>query len=311
MNKIYCIDNLEKMKQMKDGSVDLIVTDPPFYSKRNYKDFVDTWSSLEEYLDFMDHRIVEMHRILKSSGTLLLHCDSNSSHYLKIILDSIFKINNFRDEIIWVRHTGAKNVKRNLGNNFDTIFRYAKGSKFTFNQEAITIKHSDEYIKEYYKYVELDTGRRYATSHVHGDYFQAPNHKNTFEFCGFYRTWNRSKEQLERWLKEGKIVHKPGSLPRYKLYLDEAKGNILSNVWDDIPNRGTGKENEYYSTQKPVNLYIRLVGLCSNPGDIVLDPFCGSGTTLVAAKQLQRNYIGIDLNEEGISIAKRRLQTLL
>ena len=311
MNKIYKADNLEKMKQMKDGSVDLIVTDPPFYSKRDYKDFADTWSTLDEYLEFMNLRFIEMHRLLKSNGTLLLHCDSNSSHYLKVNLDKIFKISNFRNEIIWVRHLGAKNVTRNLANNFDTIFRYTKGNKFTFNQEAITLNHSEEHIKKYYKYTEPETGRRYATGNLHDPYFQESDPKKTFEFCGVYKTWNRDKEQLEQMLQEGRIVHNPGSIPRYKLYLDEAKGNILGNVWDDIPNRGTSKQNEHYSTQKPLNLYIRLVGLCSNPGDLVLDPFCGSGTTLEAAKQLQRKYIGIDLNKEGISIARKRLNNLL
>ena len=306
-NKLYCGDNLEIMKSIPEKSVDLICTDPPYNSNRDYNDFDDRWDSDENYLNFMKLRLVEMHRLLKDTGSLYLHCDPTMSHYLKVELDKIFGKKNFRTEIIWHRHKGSKNTGKNLANNFDVIFRYTKSDKFTFNKSAITSDYTDEQLKKYYRFEDPD-GRRWASCALKSWH---NNQTSGYEYTIFGITdrWTWPEERMRKEIEKGIVFQtKPGTLPRYKKYLDEADGKLLDNVWLDIPNKGGGKENEGYPTQKPLALLIRLIRLCSNKGDLVLDPFCGSGTTIDASDELGRLYIGIDKNPEAIKLTKKRIE---
>jgi len=171
---IYCGDNLEQLKKLPNECVDLIYIDPPFNSNRNYevfwgetkekRAFDDRHASTQAYIDFMRPRCVELHRVLKKTGSFYYHCDWHASHYVKIMLDQIFGENYFHTEIIWKR-TSAKGLAfRSFPNNHDIVFYYTKGDDYTFNRQYLA--HNEEYIKNFYKYVEPETGRRYRLDNL-------------------------------------------------------------------------------------------------------------------------------------------------
>ena len=303
-------DNLDEMRKFPDECIDLIATDPPFNSKRDYfvpyrdrrgkepdtlvKAFTDTWNwgeaaenayrhlLIEEggqigdtiqglrqflnetpmmaYLVMMATRIVEMHRILTSTGSLYLHCDPSSSHYLKIVLDAVFGNSQFQNEIIWNYHRFSRNSKRRFARMNDIIFFYTKGSKNTFNVQHAERKKSKVVEKGWD--VVVDSGVKKLL------------------------VYDREKvEQAEIDLdKYDQIVETKESEP------------AMGQVWSDIHILNSqSKERTSYPTQKPIALYKRIVAASSDEGDLVLDPFCGCGTTLMASEELNRHWIGIDL----------------
>lgn len=273
-NRLIIGDNLEVLRRARSGFVDLIYLDPPFNSKANYnlsfpgseaqeQQFKDTWnwnsdihSEYEEirksgcpvyhylrllkntdkgsYLTFMASRLIELHRVLRETGSIYLHCDSTMSHYLKQVMDLVFGIENFRNEIVWC-YTGASNSKRDFLKKSDTILRYSKSKSWIFNADDVRVPYTE-------------------------------------------KSLTRSKYD--------------GGFGGDKIKL-HPKGKIPENHWSDI-NPLRGNENVGYPTQKPLKLLERIILASSNKGDLVLDPFCGSGTTLVAADRLKRNWVGID-----------------
>jgi DNA modification methylase len=281
-------------------TIDLIYLDPPFNSNRDYnlyrenesrpatnrKAFTDTWkwddtseyaitqirelspelhsmveglvqglesTPVAAYLVMMTPRLLEIHRVLKNTGSLYLHCDPTSSHYLKIILDRIFGAAYFRNEIAWSYKGGGRSNKH-FARKHDTILFYTKSNTWTFNYRDILVDR---------------TKRTYFTDE-NGDRY---------------------------WLKYGK---------RYYL---KHEGKVPEDWWADIdPLHGPYKERLGYPTQKPLALLERIIRASSNEGEIVLDPFCGCGTTLVAAEQLGRNWIGIDISKDAIEITEKRLR---
>ena len=302
-NVLYCGDNLEILRQyVFDNSIDLIYLDPPFGSNRDYslskmagknltgagtKAFSDTWNwnentagsleqvksesplelgilldgiaavnhSLAAYLVMMIPRLLETRRVLKQTGSLYLHCNPAASHYLKMVLDCIFGMKNFRNEIIWSYKGGGRSQKY-FARKHDTIFFYTKSDSWVFNHEDILVDR---------------TNRTYFTDEDGGKY----------------------------WLKYGK-----------KYYLKH-EGKVPEDWWSDIdPLHGPYRERLGYPTQKPLSLLERIIRASSNEGDIVLDPFCGCGTTLVAAQKLNRRWIGIDSNNEAIRVTSERLKDL-
>ncbi|MDE0424404.1 MAG: DNA methyltransferase [Candidatus Poribacteria bacterium] len=270
--------------------------------------------AMKAYLIMMSIRMLEMHRILKPTGTLYLHCDDKASHYLKMVMDSIFGKDNFRNEIIWQRAVTSKgNLKKGLARDSDTIFRYSKTNVFIWNPEAVTIPYDmanlDEKTKKQYCYVEPDTGRLVSYTSLTAQ-TQDPDSHLTYEIMGVTRTWRWTKKRMRKEIKAGRIVQiRPGNVPRYKRYLDEQKGKTLNNIWIDIPNlTAKNKERVGYPTQKPLALLARIIRASSNPGDMVLDPFCGCATTCVAAEGLQRRWIGIDLSPKSYELVQVRLE---
>ncbi len=303
-NALYLGDNLEILpRYIPDNSIDLIYLDPPFGSNRDYrilhkesdgkptkegiKVFSDTWkwntmaeetlqdikqkavpelgklidgilagigaTPVAAYLVMMTLRLVELHRVLKDNGSLYLHCDPTASHYLKIILDRIFGIGNFRNEIAWAYKGGGRS-KKHFARKHDTIFFYTKSNSWTFNHEDILVDRTNR------TYFTDDEGRMY-------------------------------------WLKYSK---------RYYL---KYEGKVPEDWWADIePLHGPYRERLGYPTQKPLALLDRIVKVSSNEGDIVLDPFCGCGTTLVAAQKLNRHWVGIDITPEAVDVTSRRLR---
>ena len=320
INRLLFGDNLKWLRDagiFPDASVDLVYLDPPFNSNADYNvlfreasgeasqaqfhAFTDTWnwadaaqtygefvddcpitavvemmdalhdflrnSPMMAYLAMMAPRLVEMHRVLKPTGSLYLHCDPTASHYLKIILDGVFGSN------ICV---------------FNKIFG----------------EHDLEYVDKAYRY--SDRKGQYRLLPLLNPNDNRPN--LMYEFLGVKRVWRWTKERMEKAYEEGLVVQlKPGAVPQYKLYLEESKGRTITNNWGDIP-QAAGKESLGYPTQKPQILLERIIEVSTNKGDMVLDPFCGCGTTIHAAQKLGRQWIGIDVTYLAINLIKRRLK---
>ena len=259
-------------------------------------------SPMMAYLAMMAPRLVELHRVLKATGTLYLHCDPTASHYLKLMLDGIFGAENFRNEISWRRSNPKSLHKINLPNCRDTILRFSKSADCKFNK--VFGEHDPEYVEKAYKY-EDDRGR-YRLLPLLNPNDNRPN--LTYEFLGVKRVWRWTRQRMQKAYNEGLVVQlKPEAVPQYKLYLDDSKGRTITNDWNDI-GQVAGNEVLGYPTQKPVALLERIISLSSDAGDIVLDPFCGCGTTIHAAHKLERQWIGIDVTYLAINLIKRRLR---
>lgn len=233
LNKVYCMDNLELLKQLPNESIDLIYCDILYNTGRKFKDYDDNLGTPQQAMEWYKPRLIEMKRVLRDSGSIYLQCDYRLIHYLKVEMDNVFGINNFRNEIIWKYGLGGSG-NRSFSKKHDNILFYSKNEAYTFNIQ-------------YEK----------ATS-------------------------NKLKGQLKK----------------------------MTDVWD-IPNiNNMSKERVGYDTQKPKTILEIIVNASSNKGDVIADFFCGSGTTLVVAKELGRNYIGCDINPRAIEITKERLNNI-
>lgn len=266
-------------------------------------------SQMMAYLVMMAARLVELHRVLKPTGSLYLHCDPTASHYLKMVMDAIFGVQNFRNEIIWKRssaHSDTKQGAQHYGRITDTILFYSKGDRVIWNPQYAP--YDENYIERDYRRVDPD-GRRYRLSDMSGPGGAAKGNP-FYEVMGVSRHWRFTKEKMEELIQQGRVIQtRPGAVPQYKRYLDEMPGVPVQNLWDDISvinNRS--KEMLGYPTQKPVALLERILAVSSNPGDVVLDPFCGCGTTIAAAQKLGRRWIGIDITHLSIALQKYRLK---
>jgi len=248
-NKIIYGDNLTQMRQIPPKSIDLIYLDPQFFSQRDYEiifgderefpGFYDIWKGkggketrvggIKVYKRFMKRRLIEMHKILKPTGTIFLHCDKHANHHLRLLLDEIFGSKNFLNEIIWFYKFGGRG-KKQFAQKHDNIYWYAKGKKWTFNADKVLVPFESKMTE-----------------------------------------WSREKS--------GK---------------DMPKGKVVEDVWDIPSINAMANERVGYKTQKPEALLERIILAASNEGDLVLDPFCGCGTTIAVAKRLNRKFIGID-----------------
>lgn len=258
------------------------------------------------YLTMMAARLVEMHRVLKPTGSIYLHCDPTASHYIKLIMDAVFGWDNFRNEITWQR-TGAHSDAKRWGNVADIIFFYTKSSEWHFQQQYVP--YTEEYIKERYKYKDEKTGRLYWRNTMTA---AGPGPARSFRGVimepptGTH--WRFSQEEINRMENEGRIYYSPSGMPYVKSYLDERKGRPVQSMWTDIVMSKSGKERLGYPTQKPEALLERIIKASSNKGDLVLDPFCGCGTTIAVAERLHRRWIGIDVTHLAITLMERRLK---
>ncbi len=271
------------------------------------RDFLGS-NDMSAYLIMMAVRLVELHRVLKKTGSLYLHCDSTASHYLKLILDSIFGVNNFRNEITWRKLTAAKAQSKYFSNVKDSIFLYTKSGDAYFNPQFVPGEQDDMV----YPYVEDNSGRRYGSFDM-TQKGEGPERKFGDKILkpppGKHWIW--SQENIDKGMMEGRIFFTSKGLPRVKRYLDEKEGNYLGDVWMDknvAPLSANARERLGYDTQKPLALLERIVNTSSKPGDLVLDPFCGCGTTLDAAEHLHREWIGIDITHLAINVIKKRLK---
>ncbi len=263
------------------------------------------------YITMMAVRLFHLHRTLKDTGSIYLHCDSTASHYLKLVMDAVFGFSNFRNEIIWKR---ASTVKGNVGQgskiwgaNTDTILFYSKTDDYTFNPQFRD--YSEDYIQKFYKHVEPATNRCYRLISMIGPGGAAKGNPR-YEVMGVTRYWRYSKTKMQELIEQGMVVQtKPGAVPQRKQYLDQGKGVSIQSLWDDIEALSpTSRERLPYPTQKPEALLERIIRASTNEGDWVLDPFGGCGTTAAAAEKLNRKWNIIDITALAINLVKRRLQ---
>jgi len=333
-NKLYFGDNLAILREhISDESVDLIYLDPPFNSKATYNvlfqekngtqsaaqitAFEDTWhwgieseavyhevvttggkladllgalrqflgtNDMMAYLTMMAIRLVELRRALKDTGSIYLHCDPTASHYLKLLMDAVFGAEHFRNEIIWKRTTASssKARARRFGADHDAMLFYVKSPAYDFHPV-------------YMEYPEAEVAKRFRRSDERGRYKDA-------ELATY------SQETLQRLKDENRLIITPGGKYRYKIYLDEIPGVPTDSVWTDIPPiNSMARERLGYPTQKPEALLERIINASSNEGDVVLDSFCGCGTTLTVAERLHRRWIGIDITHLAVTLMKHRL----
>ena len=260
------------------------------------------------YLVMMANRLLELHRVLKPTGSLYLHCDPTASHYLKIVLDGVFDIKNYRNEIIWKR-ANAHNDPKRYGKITDSIFYYVKSDSPTWNTQYSPYR--EEYYESHFKKDEND--RWYRTVPL-----DAPKHgegsKNLlYEWKGKLpaptRTWAVKIEKMKEYEAQGKILYTKTGTPTLLQYADEMPGVPLQNMWGDIPPvNPQAQERLGYPTQKPVALLERIIQASSNDGDVVLDPFCGCGTAVHAAEKLGRKWIGIDITHLAVSLIEKRIK---
>ena len=260
-------------------------------------------SPMMAYLAMMAPRLVELHRVLKSTGSLYLHCDPTASHYLRLILDETFGAENFRNEVIWRRtraHNDAKLTR--FGSIHDVLLFYAKSDERVFNR--IVTERAESAPKTHDLYRHSD-GRLYRK----GDCRAPGNRGPKFEWNGHVQHWRFTREMADQLEAEGKIIYSRTGMPRVLRPVEETRGSPLQDVWTDIDTlNAAAAERLGYQTQKPLALLERIITASSNPGDIVLDPFCGCGTTIHAAQKLDRQWIGIDITYLAINLIKRRLK---
>ncbi len=266
-------------------------------------------SDMMAYLARMSLRLVELHRVLKPTGSLYLHCDPTADHYLKLLLDAVFGPVQFTNEIIWRRYGAHNDVgqgSRHFGRVHDLLLLYVKGpAPATWNQLFTPLDPA--YIESTYRLVDPKTGQRFTTTPMTGPGGAAKGNP-VFEWKGHTRAWRYSRETMERLETEGRLHYSKTGYVRQKLYLDESRGVPVQDVWNDIPSlSGAHKERLGYPTQKPIALMERIIATSSNPGDVVLDPFCGCGTTIDAAQALGRRWVGIDITHLAVGLIKHRL----
>jgi site-specific DNA-methyltransferase (adenine-specific) len=280
------------------------------------------------YLVMMAVRLVELHRVLKPSGSLYLHCDPTASHYLKILLDMIFGVQNFQNEVVWKR-TGAHGRAKRWGPIHDTLLFYSKTDMFTWNR--IFQEYENGYVENFYKFedehgkfqvVSLDgPGSRTGSSGkpwknvdptLKGRHWELPPDRAIPEWFVHPEGYSQMsiQERLDV-LENAGLIYWPlhGQVPRFKRYISIAEGNPLQDIITDIrPIGAQAAERLGYPTQKPLALLERIISASSNPGDVVLDPFSGCGTCIDAAQSLGRQWVGIDITHLAIAMHKARLK---
>ena len=257
------------------------------------------------YLVMMAVRLVELHRVLKQTGSIYLHCDPTASHYLKLVMDAVFGTEYFRNEIIWRRADPKGHAFTRFPSTHDVIFSYARGASPTWHTQYKG--YEPGYLKSHYSSVEEGTGRRYTLSDCTNPNRDRPN--LTYNWRGVTKVWRWTKEKMQQLHDEGRLVYTKSGAPRYKRYLDEMPGAVLTTIWEDIPFiNSQAQERLGYPTQKPEALLERIINASSNEGDIVLDPFCGCGTAIAVAERLGRRWIGIDITYLAVNLVQRRLR---
>ncbi|GMO43878.1 MAG: hypothetical protein Pg6C_05770 [Treponemataceae bacterium] len=336
VNRLILGDNLEILKTLEADSADLIYLDPPFFSNRNYeviwgdggeiRSFQDRWAGgISHYIEWLKERVEEMYRVLKPAGSIFLHCDWHANAEIKVfILNKIFGENNFRGEIVWQRAQAHNDAKNKIPVLSDTIWYYSKSEKFTYAPAYTSLSSTS---KELYKMTDErgvyqlivltapeirhgDTGEEwkgYNPTKI-GRHWAVPN-KFIEDLVGQKKFETMDLFEKLDFLNENKfIVFSKNGVPRVKRYLEYSKGAMLGNIWTDISFPSQSKERIGYPTQKPEALLERIIGMASNEGDVVLDPFMGGGTTVAVADRLNRRWIGIDQSAMAVKVTEFRLQ---
>lgn len=316
------------------GKINLVYIDPPFDSGADYVrkvelrgakgtlkldgeghtlgeqiQYTDIWTN-DSYLQFMYERLLLLKELLSDNGSFYLHCDWHKSHHLRCLLDEIFGAENCQNEIVWQR-TSARSDSTTYNHIHDTILFYSKGNDFPWNAQYD--EHSQDYVDEKYVYSD-DAGRKYQLVDM-----TSPNPRPNmmYEWLGYEspsKGWRYSRETMQKLHDAGKIWYPSdkSKRPRLKKFLDEVKGRPMQSIWTDIyPVNSQAVEREGYPTQKPEALLERIILTSSNPGDLLLDCFAGSGSTAAVAQKLGRRWIIADINKGAVQTASKRLQRII
>lgn len=290
VNKVYNMDNLELLSQMENESVDLIYCDILYNTGKKFKDYDDKLGTPTEAMEWYKPRLMEMKRVLKDTGSIVLHCDCNINSYIRVLMDIVFGFKNFRNEIIWKRSndTGSSKSKAlKVPVCSDTLLWYSKTNEYIFHMPTIPY---DDKLMDRFKLDDNDGKGKYYWADL--------------------KTY--SQERLELLKKNNELKQRSSGKYSYKRYFSTVNPNkALSNIWDDI-NRlsSNSKESCDYFSQKPQSLLQRIIKMLTNENNVVADFFCGSGTTMVVAKELGRKYIGCDINPRAVEITNKRLEEI-
>jgi adenine-specific DNA-methyltransferase len=320
-NKLIHADNLSALKTLLDdyaGKVDLVYIDPPFATNGHFKisdDRANTISSSNgdaiaysdtlvgvDFLEFLRERLIFLRELLSERGSIYLHIDYKIGHYVKLIMDEVFGRNNFRNDITRIKCNPKNFSRKAYGNIKDLILFYSKSENPVWNEPRLPFTETDE--ERLFKKIDKD-GRRYTTIPLHAP-GETTNGNTGKEWKGIKppkgRHWRSDPAVLEEWDKQGLIEWSSNGVPRKKIYLDEKEGKKMQDIWEF-------KDPQYpkYPTEKSLDLLKFIVEASSNEGDLVLDCFCGSGTTLIAAQELSRNWIGIDQSDQAIKVTQKKL----
>lgn len=320
-NKLIHSDNLSALKTLLDdyaGKVDLIYIDPPFATNGHFKisdDRANTISSSNgdaiaysdtligsDFLEFLRERLIFLRELLSERGSIYLHIDYKIGHYVKLIMDEVFGRDKFRNDIARIKCNPKNFSRKAYGNIKDLILFYSKSESPIWNEPRTPFTEADE--DRLFKKIDKD-GRRYTTIPLHAP-GETANGNTGKEWKGIKppkgRHWRSEPALLEEWDKQGLIEWSANSVPRKKIFLDEKEGKKMQDIWEF-------KDPQYpkYPTEKSLDLLKFIVEASSNEGDLVLDCFCGSGTTLIAAQELGRNWIGIDKSDQAIKVTQKKL----
>ncbi len=259
------------------------------------------------YLAMMAPRLAELRRVLKPTGSIYLHCDPTASHYLKLLMDAVFGPQFFRNEIIWKR-TSSHNDARKFADIHDCLLYYSKAKDATWNPQHVD--HGENYLKTHYNKKTPD-GRVYRLDNIIRSASMGPRPNLAYEYKGFTPPWGwrMVREKLEAIDRDNRLEWAKSGTPYLVRFLDAQPGAAMPSLWDDIPPiNSQAQERLGYPTQKPEALLARIINASSNEGDVVLDAFCGCGTTIAAAQKLKRLWIGIDITHLAIGLIRHRLR---
>ena len=304
MNTYKVGDNLDLLKEIEECSVDMIYFDPPYNTGRNFFNFNDKFKTKQDYIEFIRLRLVEVHRVLKKTGSVIIHIEPRISHYFRVLCDDIFGDNNFTNEIVWKTGGNAKNKKK-LNRWHDTIIVYSKSSKQTFNPQYTP--YGDEYRKKNNVKICEHHGKEYVTTAIHNSQPEVnPRMNLRYEWNGHEKQWYVTRDKMQNLHDDHRLVYNKKGVPRIKRFLEEMDGVPLRDLWIDISNVQRGEKLKY-ATQKPVKLLERIVRLYSNEGNVCMDIFAGSGTLGRACIYEKRKYLLMDINEDGKALFEKSI----
>lgn len=325
-NKLIQGNNLDVLKALVEDynlkeKVGLIYIDPPFATNGNFKisehrantiskcngdetAYSDTLVGAD-FLEFLRERLIFLKELMSDKASIYLHIDYKIGHYVKIMMDEIFGKKNFRNDITRIKCNPKNFQRKGYGNIKDMILFYSKSDNLTWNEPKVSFTKED--IEKLFKKIDKN-GRRYTTIPLHAP-GETVNGKTGKEWRNIKppkgRHWRSEPAVLEKLDREGLIEWSTTGVPRKKIYADEKEGKKMQDIWEF-------KDSQYpiYPTEKNLNLLKAIIQASSNKGDLVLDCFCGSGTTLIAAQELERNWIGIDKSEHAIKATKKKLSQI-
>jgi adenine-specific DNA-methyltransferase len=326
LNRILILgDNFQAMKNLLNkhnlsGVVDLVYIDPPFASNNIFKvgkfrtstmsaasgDILAYSDTLEgaEYLEFLRQRLILLRELMSEKASIYLHIDYKIGHYVKIIMDEVFGIANFKNDITRIKCNPKNFQRKGYGNIKDMVLFYTKTDEFTWNEPRQ--ERAEGELNRLFNKIDKD-GRRYTTNPLHAP-GETANGESGQPWNGLKppegRHWRYSSKVLDELEAAGLIEWSKNGVPRKKIYPEDFTTKRVQDIWEF-----KDKPNPIYPTEKNLNLLSRIIQTSSNQGDLVLDTFCGSGGFLYAAEQLQRRWLGMDASKEAIRISQQRFET--